>query len=335
MIKRISSILTALCCMLLSAPAWAKPPQTLDELKAIQQQIHQLDPSLSAATVALVSEHGDSTGSGVIVNSKGLILTASHVVQGSEIMYVIFKDGKQGKARVLGANYTRDAAMAQIEGDGPYPFVKIGDSDSVKVGDFVLALGHSKGFDPTRRAPLRLGRMNSDGKQRFMISECTLIGGDSGGPLFNMNGQLIGIHSSIGSLLEINNHVPINAFKADWERLQKGEQWGVLGLNPMADPNTPVVGFSMAVMRGVNGVIVDDIFPGTPAEKAGLQIGDLVTQMGDRRINSPQDMIRELGRHRPGEKVNLTVIRQGTPYKAPITLGRRGDVAQSYNNFND
>lgn len=312
---------------LFAVPAWCASTETLTDLKELQTEVHQVEQAVTPATVALISDRGD-TGSGVIVSRDGLVLTAAHVVQGDEVMRVIFPDGRMGKARVLGANYTRDAAMVQIESGGKFPFVELGNSDSIHVGDFVVALGHSKGFDPGRRAPIRLGRMNTDGKQRFMISECTLIGGDSGGPLFDIKGKLVGIHSSIGPLLKVNNHVPINAFKQDWDKLLKGEQWGILGLHPMADPDTPVLGFSMAYARGVDGVIVDGIVADSPADKAGLQLGDLVTHLGQRRINNPRDMLRELGRHQPGESIDLVVIRQGTTYKAPLKLGRRGDLMQ-------
>lgn len=320
--------LALLGCLMVPS-AWSVPAGSLAELKQIQEEVHRVERKVTPATVALLSDRGD-TGSGVIVSRDGLVLTAAHVVQGDEVMRVIFPDGRMGKARVLGANYTRDAAMVQIEDGKNLPFVELGDSDSISVGDFVVALGHAKGYDPARRAPIRLGRMNTDGKQRFMISECTLIGGDSGGPLFNMQGRLVGIHSSIGPLLKVNNHVPVNVFKQDWKRLLKGEQWGGLGLHPMADPDTPVLGFSMAYMQGVDGVIVDGIVADSPADQAGLQLGDLVTHLGERRVSNPRDMLRELGRHHPGESVDLVVIRKGTTYKAPLKLGRRGDLLQPY-----
>ena len=292
-------------------------------LKEIQNKIKAVSREDTRATVALLSDRGD-TGSGVIVSSDGLILTAAHVVQGDEVMRVILPDGRMTKGKVLGADYTRDAAMVQMEGKGPWDFVELGDSDRLSVGDFVVALGHAKGFDPARRAPIRIGRMNTDGKQRFLISECTLIGGDSGGPLFDLDGRLVGIHSSIGPRLKLNNHVPINVFKENWQRLKMGEQWGQLGLNLMADPNTPVLGFSMS--SGNGGVLVRDVLIASPADRAGLQEGDLIIDMGDRRLTGVKDMIRELGRLRPGKKVDLKVIRNGKAYKAELVPGRRSDL---------
>lgn len=296
----------------------------LDQLKTMEIQTKEVINKDSPATVALYSQTGD-TGSGVIVSKDGLILTAAHVVEGADRMRVIFSDGSEADARVLGANYSRDAAMVKIEGKGPWPYVELGDSDSLKAGDFVVALGHAKGFDPTRRAPVRFGRLHTDGKQRFMISECTLIGGDSGGPLFDLNGRLVGIHSSIGPLLRINNHVPVSVFKADWERLLHSEHWGQLGINPMADPEMPAMGCTFGQVFGVEGAVVADVVVGSPADQAGLQAGDVITSMGGRVLENPRDLFRELGRFRPGEKVELIVYRRGEPYKAMVQFSRRGD----------
>lgn len=120
--------------------------ETVPAMANLQKQIQQVAQSATAATVALVSDGGE-TGSGVIVSPQGLILTAAHVVGGDEMMRVVFSDGRVMKGRVLGANFTRDAAMVQILGEGTYPHVELGESDALHVGDFVVALGHSKGFD--------------------------------------------------------------------------------------------------------------------------------------------------------------------------------------------
>ena len=299
--------------------------ETVPSMANLQKQIQQVAQSATAATVALVSDGGE-TGSGVIVSPQGLILTAAHVVGGDEMMRVVFSDGRVMKGRVLGANFTRDAAMVQILGEGTYPHVELGESDALHVGDFVVALGHSKGFDPERRAPIRMGRLCTDGKQRFLISECTLIGGDSGGPLFDLTGKLVGIHSSIGPMLKINNHVPVSVFRQDWEKLLSGRHWGQLGLHPMADPDSPVLGFAMMDVMGVEGVVVEDVVVNSPAGEAGIRPGDVITHMDSRGLRSVRDMFRELGRHRPGETVPLVVLRKGTAYKADLTFGRRGDL---------
>lgn len=294
-------------------------------MQKLQEQVCAVTEKVTPATVALVAKRGE-TGSGVIVRSEGLVLTAAHVVQGNDTMLVILPDGRQVQGRVLGANFTRDVAMVQITEGGDYAHVELGDSDALKVGDFVVALGHSKGFDPERRAPVRLGRMCSGGKQRFLITECTLIGGDSGGPLFNLDGELVGIHSSIGPHLKINNHAPISIIQKDWEKLVAGQQFGQLGLHPMADPETPVMGFSMMDVYGVEGVVVEDVVVGSPADKAGIRPGDVIRKLDNHRLLSTRDMLRELGRFRPNETVLLEVQRRGVSYHAKLTFARRGDI---------
>lgn len=298
---------------------------SVPSMASLQKQVQQVALASTAATVALVSDGGE-TGSGVIVSPQGLILTAAHVVGGDEMMRVVFADGRVVKGRVLGANFTRDAAMVQIMGGGTYPYVELGESDALHVGDFVVALGHSKGFDPERRAPIRMGRLCTDGRQRFLISECTLIGGDSGGPLFDLSGKLVGIHSSIGPMLKINNHVPVSVFRKDWDKLLSGRHWGQLGLHPMADPESAVLGFAMMDVLGVDGVVVEDVVVNSPADEAGIRPGDVITHMDNRGLRSMRDMLRELGRHRPGETVPVVVLRKGTAYKANLTFGRRGDL---------
>jgi serine protease Do len=144
--------------------------------------------------------------------------------------------------------------------------------------------------------------------------------------LFDLNGRLVGIHSSIGNRLDINNHVPISVFLKDWEALLAGRQWGQLGIHPMADPESPILGFSMMEVLGVDGIVVEDVIENSPADQAGIRVGDVVTFMDNRSLNNVRDMLRELGRHRPGETVNLVVVRKGVSYRAELTFGRRGDL---------
>ena len=292
-------------------------------LPELQQKTKQVVSRCSPATVALISRLG-TTGTGVVISSGGLILTAAHVIEGVDEVVVIFPDGREEKGEVLGANYTRDAGMVRLVGQGPYPFVDMGEATEARVGDYVVALGHAKGFDPNRRPPVRFGRLIADGKQRFMVSECTLVGGDSGGPLFNLEGQLVGIHSSIGAHLRLNNHVPLGVFKEYWKRLSEGEQWGMLGAHPMADPDMPSLGFSMGETGRRNGVIVETILRDSPAHKAGILPGDRVVRLASRGVESARGLIRELERYKPGERVTLTLVRGGQEYVAEVLLGRRG-----------
>ena len=141
-----------------------------------------------------------------------------------------------------------------------------------------------------------------------------VIGGDSGAP---RSSESQGIHSSIGPMLKINNHVPCFRFRHDWEKLP-GRQWGQLGLHPMADPDSPVLGFAMMDVMGVDGVVVEDVVVDSPADEAESGPETSLRTWTKPRLRSVRDMLRELGRHRPGETVPLVVLRKGTAYKADL-----------------
>ncbi|MEG2237246.1 MAG: trypsin-like peptidase domain-containing protein, partial [Akkermansia sp.] len=138
----LRQILFSVCLYFLGSVAVAishAAPESLSDLRDVQEQVKKVSRADTRATVALLSDRGD-TGSGVIVSKDGLILTAAHVIQGDEMMRVILPDGRMCKGKVLGADYTRDAAMVQMMDKGPWDCVELGDSDQLSVGDFVVAL---------------------------------------------------------------------------------------------------------------------------------------------------------------------------------------------------
>lgn len=217
-------------CLLAIAPVSGRADLNPDGLRQIDQRIQSVTRAALPCTVALIpggpaKEYG--TGSGVVVSPDGLILTAAHVTMGmGDKVIVIFPDGKRAKGKVLGMDYTRDSGMVQITDPGTYPHVPVGDSTGLQPDDWCLALGHSGGFDPQRTPPVRLGRVIQHDPAGFLMTDSTLIGGDSGGPLFDLDGRVIGIHSNIGFSLSQNNHVPIAAFHQHWDRLKAGERFG-------------------------------------------------------------------------------------------------------------
>src|SRR5262249_45555918 len=152
---------------------------------------------------------GQHQGSGIIVTKDGFVLTAGHVSgEPGKTATVIFPDGKELKAKTLGKNGGIDSGMMKIATEGEYPFVEMGKSDPIKKGDWVLAIGHPGGFRTNRTPVVRVGRV-LQATSLFLRSDCTLVGGDSGGPLFDMRGQVVGIHSRIGDgSITANIHVP-------------------------------------------------------------------------------------------------------------------------------
>ncbi len=303
----------------------AEPVRTLDELRGIEAQVMAVYTKTLPTTVALLSDEAGSSGSGTLISGDGLIATAAHVVMGSEKVRVLFPDGQEHPGRVLGADFTKDVALVKIESAGKpkFPFVGLGRSAPLKVGDWVVALGHSAGFDPTRKPPLRFGRVVSTGPGEMLTTDCSLIGGDSGGPLFDLGGRLVGIHSSIGGAVNNNNHAGIDALRDDWKRLMAGDTWGRLALNPLANPDTPVLGFVMGVGRG--GVPVEDVVAGSPAAKAGLRPGDILTPLNGKRIMDGKTLLVELAHMKPGQQVEIGAMRGRRKMEFTAVLARRGD----------
>ena len=307
----------------------ADPVRSLDDLARLQTKVENVSRKVMPATVALLSEKTESSGSGVIASADGLILTAAHVTQGAEEITVVFTDGEQVPGKVLGANYSKDIAMVQIQGKGPWPFAEIGESKSLAAGDWVIALGHSAGFDAARTPPVRFGRVVSDGPGNFLTTDCTLIGGDSGGPLFDLNGKIVGINSSIGVSLTNNNHAGIDGFKPDWDRLRAGEAWGQLSMNPFANPEKPVLGIAMGAQRGKTGVPVMAMTPHSPAAVAGVRPGDIITSLNGSEIRDTNRLEQALTKHQAGDKVKLGILRESKPLNLDVVLARYDEIFRS------
>jgi serine protease Do len=168
---------------------------------------------------------GNSAGSGVIVSEDGLVMTAGHVVgkPGQDVTF-FFHDGKTAKGKTLGMFVTADAGMMKITDAGKYPFVELGTSADLKSGTWCVALGHPLGYQPGRPPVVRVGRVLRI-REAVIQTDCTLVGGDSGGPLFDLQGRVIGIHSRIAGPTDVNLHVPVDIFRENWDRLLKGDSW--------------------------------------------------------------------------------------------------------------
>ena len=193
-----------------------KAPESIEDLENIQNALQAVLCNARAATVCLELGEEMGSGSGVIVSADGLILTAAHVSGGVDrTIEAVMEDGTRYPVRTLGLLSNTDAAMAKIEGEGPFPFVEIDRENRSVLGDWVMALGHAGGFDQERGLVVRLGRIVKLA-QYTIQTDGTLIGGDSGGPLFDLHGRLIGIHSRVGQEKAENRHVMIDEFLNNW-----------------------------------------------------------------------------------------------------------------------
>ena len=318
---------TGLGLALLATVAQAREPSaTVADLIKLEKKVMAVSERVLPSTVALVSERTGSSGSGVIVSEDGLILTAAHVTQGLKEVDVYFSDGKKYLGKVLGSNFSKDVGMVRMTEAGPWPFVELGESKPLVAGDWVVASGHSAGFDFARTPPVRFGRVMSDGPGNYFTTDATLIGGDSGGPLFDLDGKLIGINSSIGWSWKTNNHAGIDGLREDWDRLLAGETWGELQMNPLANPETPVLGIRMGLERGARGVSVEGVEPRSPAAAAGVRVGDLIVSVDGERIKEGAELQQVLIKREVGDMVNLGILRDREELKIEVELVKREEL---------
>jgi serine protease Do len=325
--KKIGIIHAIAAIGILLAPAVAREPlRSLDDLLRIEEKTEALAKNLMPATVALISADTGASGSGVIATADGLILTAAHVTDGAEEVEVVFPSGKQTIATVLGSNFSKDIGMAKIRDEGPWPFAELGESKPLEAGDWVVAMGHSEGYDPARTPPLRFGRVVSDGPGNFLTSDCTLIGGDSGGPLFDLDGKVVGINSSIGQGLDNNNHAGIDGFREDWKRLIAGESWGELALNPLANQERPVIGIKTGYDLRDGGVPVEQVTAGSPAAKAGIRPGDVIRSVEGDRMRGGRGLQLALAKYSAGDMVTIGVQRGRTMIEVEVELVRLDQI---------
>ena len=299
----------------------------LADLRKLSKKLVALSDRSAAATVSLVSTGGGGAGSGVIVSEEGLVLTAAHVVASlSDDVIVIFPDGKRVKAEKLGGDYDRDAAMVRITEKGSYPFVKVGESKGLRRNEWCVAFGHPGGFDSMRTPPVRLGRVLGNGQ--FVTTDCAVVGGDSGGPLFDLQGEVIGIHSNIGSTLSENRHVPIGVFLGSWDEMVAGKRTGArfAGGGQRVDPERPVLGINLAGPAEGGGVSLEGVMENSPAENAGLQAGDVVVKINEEGVDSPEELIEVVGEYDTGDTLKISYRRGGEESEVEVKLARLGDL---------
>lgn len=303
---------------------------SLGDLRKLNKKLISISKPSAAATVSLVSNGGGGAGSGVIVSREGLILTAAHVVSSlADEVIVIFPDGRRVSAEKLGGDFDRDAAMVRITEEGEYPFVKVGQSSDLMRNEWCVAMGHPGGFDPMRSPPVRLGRVLSRGQ--FITTDCAVVGGDSGGPLFDVKGEVIGIHSNIGADLTENRHVPIGVFLADWEAMVEGRRTGARFARggQQVNPDRPVLGINLAGPAENGGVALDGVMENSPAEEAGLEAGDVVTSINGEEVNSPEELVRAVSKFKVGEDLKVSYRRNGEEKKVQVRLARLGDLMEA------
>lgn len=297
-----------------------REPTTLQELRALELQQSMVAKAIERVTVNV--QQGAAQGSGVIITPDGYVLTAAHVAGGKDRdAWVILSDGNRVRARTLGMNRDKDAGLLKIieERAEPWPHATIGRSSDLSEGQWCIAAGHPGGWKPERGAVIRVGRILSIGYNRkesgahTLFTDCALIGGDSGGPLFTLEGKLIGIHSRIGTDVTDNMHVPVDVFASSWDRMVKKEVWGVL------PGYQPVIG--VGGTQGDDRPLIASVVKGGPAHQAGIEAGDLIRSIDGVKITTFEELRLAVEARMPGDQMLLIVERGDQVLRLPVRIG--------------
>lgn len=297
-------------------------PENADDLRAIQNQVREVVQFARPATVAV--QIGGSVGSAVIVSEDGLVLTAGHVAMrpGRPVRFR-FADGRRARGVTLGINRQLDSGMMRITDEGPWPHVPLAPAGSAKVGDWVVGLGQPNGYFRDRAPPVRLGRVLLC-DDSTLCTDVTLVGGDSGGPLLNLKGEVVAIHSRIGSRITSNFHVPVDQYHTTWDRLVSGQMWGGMLASDEPSRYRPLLGVAADPRK--TPCQITQVFPGMPAARAGVKVGDIVRQFDGEQVNSIEEL-SQLVLDRRGGRVTLEIERDGEEVELDVWLGM---IAQEF-----
>jgi serine protease Do len=267
-----------------------------------------------------------SLGSGFIIHEQGYVLTNNHVIEGADSIKVKLADGREFPARVVGADSKTDVALVKIEAKTAFPFVYLGDSDRLEVGDWVLAIGNPFGLELSATHGIVSAKERAIGAgiyDDFIQSDALINPGNSGGPLFNLSGEVVGINSAINPNGQgIGFAVPINIAKQLLPTLEQGKAVvrGFLGvgLQPLNQDLAQSLGLS-----STDGALISGVTPDGPAAKGGLKQGDVVVGFNGKKISTANELTRSVGSTAPGVKASLDVIRDGKAKNLTVRVGVR------------
>lgn len=262
-------------------------------------------------------------GSGFILSSDGFIMTNAHVVDGADEVMVTLTDKREFKARIVGADKRTDVAVVKIQATG-LPAVKVGDVSRLRVGEWVMAIGSPFGLENTVTAGIVSAKQRDTGDYlSFIQTDVAINPGNSGGPLINMRGEVVGINSQIysrsGGFMGISFAIPMDEAMRVSEQLRSNGRVSRGRIGVQIAPVTKEVAETIGLGKA-QGVLVRGVEEGSPAEKAGLEAGDIITRFDGKPIDKPADLPRAVGNTKPGSKVGITVFRRGGLRELNITV---------------
>lgn len=266
-----------------------------------------------------------SMGSGFIISGDGFILTNAHVLEGAKTVSIGLKDRRELKARVVGVDRPTDIALLKVDAN-ELPVVQLGNSNQLKVGQWVLAIGSPFGLEQTATQGIisALGRsLPGDSYVPFIQTDAAVNPGNSGGPLFNLDGRVIGVNSQIysnsGGYMGVSFAIPINVAMEVVEQLKTTGKVSRGWLGVLVQDVTPELARSFGLDKA-QGALVSRVLPQGPAGKAGVEVGDVITGYNGKAIERSSDLPPLVARTRPGQRGTLTVVRGGKSREVPITI---------------
>lgn len=308
--------------------SWAPPQPAADDTIEPTVLVEMEERVVAAAEKALAASVGlkirenrtEGDGSGVIVSPDGYVLTVAHnFTEPGTPITVYFPDGRQMQGIGLGRNERGDYALAKIIGEGPFPFVDIGDSDGLERNELCVMLGHAGGIVDDRPPVVRVGTFTRRIRGYWLRSECAMMPGDSGGALFDLDGNVVGINSYIEEQVDANFHVPVSRFADEWDRLVAGESWNWTRDSRRARGRDFEEGGSLglALAQDDGAVVVEDVIEAYRADEAGIEEGDRILRVNGNRATTLARYWSALhardsaGRAEMDEEFTLTVERDG------------------------
>ena len=276
-----------------------------------------------------------SLGSGFVISADGYIVTNNHVIEHADTITITFSDGRELQATLVGRDKDTDIAVLKVSSRMPLPFVEFADSDKAEVGDWVIAIGNPLGFGGSVSAGIISATqrdLNTGRSDNFIQTDAAINQGNSGGPLFNLAGQVVGVNTAIisqsGGSIGLGFSVPSNTVKRISQTLIKDGRvrrpW--LGVNAQ-DADAALIKAYRS--KGTSGVIITRITPDSPAEKAKLEVGDLILTIDGRAVVSVREMTRMLSDKAIGKPVTLSISRDGRTRDITATLAELKDEADT------
>ncbi|MGH8140730.1 MAG: DegQ family serine endoprotease [Steroidobacteraceae bacterium] len=277
-----------------------------------------------------------SAGSGVIFDAKsGYIVTNAHVVENASEITVTLQDGRDLKADIVGSDEPSDVAVLKVKTDS-LTQIALGDSAKVEVGDFVVAIGNPFGLQHTVTSGIISGLsrsgINPDGYEDFIQTDASINPGNSGGALVNLKGELIGINTAIlsrsGGNIGIGFAIPVNMAHSVMDQLVKfgSVKRGLLGVSMYTV--TPDIAQSLG-LANAQGALVSQVVDGSPAEKAGIHTGDVITSVNGQAVKSNGELRNAIGLMRVGDKLEIGLVREGKPLRVTAVIADTTATAQS------